>query len=109
MKFEQMRNEFLKEAKIRQKELVQQQSKYDLMLTDAEHFLENEKCDAVVLVKTAKLIKELRQKRRQIKVELEKLQSARDTMTKGMIRFDNKSYTYRTAIMNSISNKSLKG
>ena len=79
------------------------------MLTDAEHFLENEKCDAVVLVKTAKLIKELRQKRRQIKVELEKLQSARDTMTKGMIRFDNKSYTYRTAIMNSILNKNLKG
>ena len=69
---------------------------------DAEHFLENEKCDAVVLVKAAKLIKDLRQKRRKVKVELEKLQSIKDTITKGMTRFDNKSYTYRTEIINDI-------
>lgn len=102
MKFEQMRNEFLREVRIRRKELSQQQSEYDLMLMDAEHFLENEKCDAVVLVKTAKLIKDLRQKRRKVKVELEKLQSIRDTITKGMTRFDNKSYTYRTDVINDI-------
>lgn len=109
MNFEQMRNEFLREVRIRRKELAQQQSEYDLMLTDAEHFLENEKCDAVMLVKTAKVIKDLRQKRRLVKIELEKLQSARDSITKGITRFDNKSYTYRTAIMNDISNKTLKG
>jgi hypothetical protein len=79
------------------------------MLMDAEHFLENEKCDAIVLVKTAKLIKELRQKRRKVKIELEKIQSIRDSMTKGMVRFDNKGYTYRTEIMNDITNKTLKG
>ena len=102
MKFEQIRSEFLKEVRIRRKELSQQQSEYDSMLMDAEHFLENEKCDAVVLVKAAKLIKDLRQKRRKVKVELEKLQSIKDTITKGMTRFDNKSYTYRTEIINDI-------
>lgn len=105
MRFEQMRDDFLREVKIRRKELAQQQSEYDLMLMDAEHFLENEKCDAVVLVKTAKLIKDLRQKRRKVKIELEKLQSVRDSITKGITRFDNKSYTYRTEVMNDIFKK----
>lgn len=105
MRFEQMRDDFLREVKIRRKELAQQQSEYDLMLMDAEHFLENEKCDAVVLVKTAKLIKDLRQKRRKVKIELEKLQSVRDSITKGITRFDNKSYTYRTKVMNDIFKK----
>lgn len=109
MKFEQLRNEFLKEAKIRRRELEAEQSECDMMLSDAMHFLENEICDAVAMVKAAKRIKEIRQKRRKVKIELEKLQSIRDSMTKGMVRFDNKGYTYRTEIMNDISNKSMKG
>ena len=103
MRFEQLRQEFLKEAKVRRVELEAEQSKYDLMLSDAMHFLENEKCDAVTMVKTAKLIKELRQKRRKIKVEMEKLQSTKDSMTKGVSKFDKKNYTYRTEIINIIS------
>lgn len=109
MKFEQMCNEFLKEAKVRCVELEAEQSQYDLMLQDAMHFLENEKCDAVAMVKTAKLIKEIRRKRRKVKVEIAKLQSAKDSMTKGVARFDKKSYTYRTEIINNIVNKSMKG
>lgn len=103
MRFEQLRQEFLKAAKIRRAELEVEQSKYDLMLSDAMHFLENEKCDAVSMVKTAKLIKELRQERRKIKVEMEKLQSTKDSMTKGVAKFDKKTYTYRTEIINIIS------
>ena len=103
MKFEQLRQEFLKEAKVRRVELEAEQSKYDLMLSDAMHFLENERCDAVAMVKTAKLIKEIRQKRRKVKVEMEKLQSTTTSMTKGVAKFDKKSYTYRTEIINQIS------
>ena len=102
MKFEELRGEFLKEAKVRQTELQKVQSGYDMMLQDVMHCLENEKCDAVTMVKIAKRIKEVRQKRRKIKVELEKLQSACDLMTTGFTKFDNKYYTYRTEIINDI-------
>lgn len=109
MKFEQLRQEFLKEAKVRRRELEVEQSECDMMLCDAMHFLENERCDAVAMVKAAKRIKEIRQKRRKVKIEMEKLQSIKDSMTKGMAKFDKKTYTYRTEVMNDISNKSMKG
>lgn len=102
MRFEQLRNEFLINAKARRVELEAEQSKYDMMLSDAMHFLENEKCDAVAMVKAAKRIKEIRQKRRKVKVEMEKLQSISHSMTQGMARFDKKSYTYRTEVMDDI-------
>lgn len=102
MRFEQLRDEFLKEAKVRRIELEAEQSRYDLMLTDVVHLLENEKCDAVAMVKAAKRIKEITQKRRKVKVEMEKLQSIKDSMTKGMTRFDKKFYTYRTEIVDDI-------
>ena len=102
MRFEQLRDEFLKEAKVRRIELEAEQSRYDLMLTDVVHLLENEKCDAVVMVKAAKRIKEITQKRRKVKVEMEKLQSIKDSMTKGMTRFDKKLYTYRTEVVDDI-------
>lgn len=102
MKFEQLRDEFLKEAKVRYTELSAEQSRYDLMITDVVHLLENEKCDAVALVKAGKRIKEISQKRRKVKNELEKLQSAKDSLTKGMVKFDNKFYTYRTEVVDDI-------
>ena len=109
MKFEQLRNEFLKEAKARHRELQLKQSEYDTMLSDAMHFLELEKCDAIAMVKTAKIIKEVRQQRRDVKTEIDKLKSTMDSMTKGVDKFDKRRYTYRTKIMNGVSNKSLKG
>lgn len=104
MKFEQLRNEFLKEAKVRRSELESEQSQYDLMVTDIVHFLENENCDAVTMVKAAKLIKEVARDRRKTKSELERLCSVMDTMTKGMAKFDKKRYTYRTTVIDNIFN-----
>lgn len=104
MKFEQLQNEFLQKAKVRRRELELEQSKYDLMVTDIVHFLENEDCDAIAMVKAAKLIKEVTRDRRKTKSELEKLSSVMDTMTKGMAKFDKKRYTYRTTVIDNIFN-----
>ena len=100
--FEQMRKELLKDISIRRKELETILSGYDLALQDALHFLENEQCDAVAMVKVAKKIKELRMKRRSIKIELEKLQSVTSSITVGVARFDKKTYTYKTKTMQEI-------
>lgn len=104
MKFEQLQNEFLQKAKVRRRELELEQSKYDLMVTDIVHFLENEDCDAIAMVKAAKLIKEVTRDRRKTKSELEKLSSVMDTMTKGMVKFDQKKYKYRTTVIDNIFN-----
>lgn len=100
--FEMMRTGFLREIEARRTELYAKVSEYDLMLQDALHFLENEKCDAIAMVQTAKKIKEIRMKRRSAKIELEKLQSVRDSMTKGVVKFDKKTYTYKTKTMQEI-------
>ena len=100
--FEQMRKGFLKESDDRLKELQAEVSKYDLELQDALHFLENEQCDAVAMVQTAKKIKEIRMKRRSVKIELDKLHSIRHSMTIGITKFDQKTYTYKTKAMQEI-------
>jgi hypothetical protein len=104
MKFEQLCKDFLKEAKVRRSELRNEQSQYDLMVTDIVHFFENERCDAVTMAKAAKLLKEVTQDRRKTKTELEKLSSIIDTMTQGMVKFDQKRYKYRTAVIDNIFN-----
>jgi uncharacterized protein YjiS (DUF1127 family) len=107
--FEQMRKDLLKEAGIRRKELQTVLSGYDMILQDALHFLENEKCDAIAMVQIAKKIKDVRMRRRTVKIELEKLQSVTDSITKGVARFDKKDYTYRTTAMKSIRISYRKG
>ena len=100
--FEQIRKDMLNEIGIRQKHLQRILSQFDMALQDALHFLEIEQCDAVAMVKVAKKIKELRMKRRSIKIELEKLQSVTDSITQNVARFDNKTYTYKTETMQRI-------
>ena len=107
--FEQMRKGFLKEVKARRVELSAELSEYDMMLQDALHFLENEKCDAIAMVQVAKKIKDIRVNRRSVKIELEKLQSITDSITKGVAKFDKKDYTYRTTAMKSIRISYRKG
>jgi threonine aldolase len=102
-----LRKTFLQSARLRQKELTNELSQCDLALSDAMHFLENENCDAVAMVKTAKRIKELRMKRRKIKVEWEQAnilyQSVKD---KDIVRCEQKTaYTYRTKVMDDIRHK----
>lgn len=102
-----LKQEFLHQANLRSQELVQELSECDLAISDALHYLENEKCDAVSMVKTAKLLKELRHKRRKIKVEQDQTLCLFNTMrNKNIVRFEQKTkYTYRTNIMDDIKYK----
>lgn len=107
--FEQMRKGLLKEIEARRVELSAELSEYDMILQDALHFLENERCDAIAMVQVAKKIKDVRVQRRAVKIELEKLQSITDSITIGMARFDRKTYTYRTTAIKSIRISCRKG
>ena len=96
--------EFAKEIDKRSKECIESVATCNQIEQDLLHFLENEKCDAVAMVKTAKFLKELRSKRRQIKVELDQveclLKSVRD---KDISRFEKRTdYVYRTDWMDDI-------
>ena len=107
--FESMRTGFLKEINARRTELSAKVSEYDLIIQDALHFLENEKCDAIAMMQVVKKIKEVQQLRRKAKIEFEKLQSVKDSMTKGVVRFDKKTYTYRTTVISTIKKTYRKG
>lgn len=102
-----LRKVFLKHAQARKVELLQQLSQYDMATSDALHFLENEKCDAVAMVKTAKALKELRAKRRSVKVELDQVVCLLQSVGKrDILKFEGKTnYNYRTDFMNNIRNK----
>ena len=108
MNFSQMRDQFLKDAKKRMKELEKKQSEYDTYIADAMHFLENEKYDAVAMVKIAKYLQTITRQRRKVKTEYEKLQSTTHAVTKGADKFDSKTYTYRTTTMQNICKKHYK-
>ena len=99
--------DFVNQADLRRKELIQELSQCDLAISDALHYLENEKCDAVGMVKTAKIIKELRHKRRGVKVEYEQTLCLLNTIkAKKLTRFEaNPGYTYRTNVMDDIRYK----
>lgn len=103
----ELRKGFLKQAGIRRQELNAKLSQYDLAIQDALHYLENERCDAVGMVKTAKLIKELRHKRRTIKIEHEQVVCLMHTMSgKDITKFEKQTnYTYKTKVMDDIRNK----
>ena len=100
----ELRKDFLKQAGMRRQELNKELSQYDLSIQDALHYLENEKCDAVSMVKTAKLIKELRHKRREVKIEREQIICLLSSVRmKDIARFEQRTdYTYRTKVMDDI-------
>ena len=103
----ELRNDFLKQMGLRKQELEQELSQCDMAISDTMHYLENENCDAVSMVKTAKLIKELRRKRRGIKVEWDQVVCLLQTMrSKNIVRFEQRTdYTYRTNVMDGIRHK----
>ena len=102
-----LRNGFLKQMGLRKQELEGELSQCDMAISDAMHYLENEKCDAVSMVKTAKLIKELRCKRRGIKVERDQVVCLLASVRmKDIKRYEQRTnYTYRTNIMDDIIHK----
>lgn len=99
-----LRKSFLKQAQARKVELTDQLSQCDLATQDALHYLENEKCDAVSMVKTAKLLKELRTERRQVKMELDQVTCLLASVgNKDILKFEKVTkYHYRTKLMDDI-------
>lgn len=95
------------QAQSKKIELISALSEQDLKLADAEHYLEFEKCDAVDMVLIAKTIKDIRQNRRKIKIELDQINC--------LIQFDGqrdiskyegeKVCTYKTQVMNDIKKR----
>lgn len=96
--------DFIKQVKTEHQKLSKRLSQCDLAITDALHYLELEKCDAVAMVKIAKVLKELRQERREIKDGMEL--THRIILSIGNPNFlgGPKRYTYRTKIMDKVHN-----
>lgn len=107
----EIKQNFIDQLAQKQVELSKLQQQYDNELQDIEHYLEGANCDAVDMVRAAKAIKEIRQKRRSVKVELQQLHSVYDT-TKMSIAPLKKiakktNYTYKTDIVNERFKKKL--
>lgn len=102
----QMKKQFLQDLTKRRKELNVLLSKYDNEEQDLLHFVENEKYDAITMVKVAKELKEVRLARRVIKIELEQVQSMRDQLSqKNHEKFAEKSYVYKTDVLSDIAHR----
>lgn len=91
-------------------ELSQKLSNYDLQQQDLLHYLENEICDAVDLVKIATKLKSIRQQRRVCKVEQDKILSATSAFAnikvhwnRDLSKFEKKSYTNKTDILDGMA------
>ena len=94
---------FVKQIKSEKQRLVSELSECDLAICDALHYLELEKCDGVAMVKTAKIIKELRLKRREIKNCLDEAHRIMVHIgNPNLLKFGVKRYAYRTQVMNDI-------
>lgn len=98
---------FIAQMKTRKEELSSELSQYEMTINDILHCLENEKCDAVTLVKASKKLQEIRRKRRKIKVEREQvLCLLRCVSTSNIEKYERGTkYKYRTNVMDDIRHK----
>lgn len=102
----QMKKQFVKDLTKRYNELSVLLSRYDNEEQDLLHFVENEKYDAVTMVKVAKELKEVRLARRVIKIELEQVQSMKDQLSqKNHEKFAKKTYVYKTDVLSNIAHR----
>ena len=103
----ELERSFITQMKARKEELSFEISRCDLAITDIMHYLENEKCDAIALVKASKKLKEIRQKRRVVKIEREQvLCLLRSISSSNIAKYEKRtSYTYRTNVMDDIRHK----
>ena len=97
------RKEALAQLAERYNTLSQKVGAIDMKINDIMHFLENEKYDAVVMVKITKQLKDLRKERRTLKVEREQIQALRDVIkSRNLDSFAKKGYTYRTDVLKDL-------
>ena len=97
------------DIEVYRKELSQKISEYDSQEQDLLHYIENEICDAVDLVKIASKLKEIRRQRRVYKVEYERLQTVtapfvnmKINWNKDLQKFAEKTYTNKTNLLDGM-------
>lgn len=102
-----LERDFINQMKTRKEELSSQISQYDMAISDIMHHLENEKCDAVDLVRISKKLKEIRKHRRVVKVEREQvLCLLRLVSSSNIDKYERRTkYVYRTKVMDDICKK----
>ena len=92
--------------------LSAQISHYDLQIQDLLHYMENEPCNAVDLVRIAVQLKNIQQKRRVCKIECDKLRSIYDSfqgknvtklLDQDLMKFEKKTYTDKTTVINDMA------
>lgn len=95
---------FLSQMKTRKEELSSEISQYDMAISDIMHYLENEKCDAVDLVRISKKLKEIRKQRRMVKIEREQaLYLLKRVSESNISKYEYRTrYKYRTTVMDDI-------
>ena len=98
---------FITQMKTRKEELSSEISRYEMTINDILHCLENEKCDAITLVRASKKLQEIRRKRRKVKIERDQvLCLLRLVSTSNIAKYEKKKqYTYRTNVMDDIRHK----
>ena len=70
---------FFQDIDKRQKELSEQQSVWDIKQDEILHYVENHNLDAVKSCKAIKLLKQVRKERREVKNEIDVINSLKDT------------------------------
>lgn len=99
-------NQYLDTIRKRHAELNKELSEYDLEQEDILHFLELETYDAVTMVKVSKRLKEIRQKRREIKNELSMIQAIHARIGNNNLKYTTpNTYSFRTDILNDLVKK----
>lgn len=87
-------------------ELSKQLSKVDSEQDDILHFLELETYDAITMMKITKKLREVRERRREIKNELSIIQTIHCRIGKSNVSGKTPSvYTFKTDVLYNISNK----
>lgn len=98
--------QFRKEIALRRNAANEKVTKYNLQEQDLLHFLENEKCDAVDLVRVAKELRDMRKYRRIAKIEVDRCNSILSSIShKDLKKFEDKTYTYKTDALANIAGR----
>lgn len=98
--------QFRQEIKSRRSAAYQKIASYDSQEQDLLHYLENEKCDAVDMVRVAKELKNIRKHRRLAKIEVDKCNSIHSVIAnKDLKKFEDKTYMYKTDALINIAGR----
>ena len=99
-------NEYYQQIDKRHAELAAELSKVDQEQDDILHFLEFDTYNAVVMMKATKRLKEVRERRREIKNEFIMVNAVHSRLGKSELTTSiQKKYTYKTAVLRGISDK----